>query len=336
MSKNITIQEGGVAKQLTIDKLKTNLVGSGTCLWVPEDEVQLGMKNITANGTYKASDDGYYGYEQVVVSGVGSVTGTDGDGDEATVTTGGGGELVTTKIPSSIKVTTKPTKTSYNDGDAIDYSGMVVKAYLKTGGLYGTVPGNELLLPVTTAEYDETTEGSATSDVVGNLTQPIAFHVGSYQVERHYDPQQYTYWYVQGRISSGSPRVIANFGSTIKVYLVSDSTFSGDVYTVYKNAPTPGQPDPPESETRNGGIASSPRTVNGKTIYVAVVSHNGTSGSPTIDVPTYTETPNNNDFYTMVYGDITEGSVVSIPVLWNRPGDGSTLEAGFTITVSQN
>jgi hypothetical protein len=34
MSKNITIQEGGVAKQLTVDKLKTNLVGGGTQLWV--------------------------------------------------------------------------------------------------------------------------------------------------------------------------------------------------------------------------------------------------------------------------------------------------------------
>lgn len=27
MSKNITIQEGGVGKQLTVDKLRTNLVG---------------------------------------------------------------------------------------------------------------------------------------------------------------------------------------------------------------------------------------------------------------------------------------------------------------------
>jgi hypothetical protein len=27
MSKNISIQEGGIGKQLTVDKLKTNLVG---------------------------------------------------------------------------------------------------------------------------------------------------------------------------------------------------------------------------------------------------------------------------------------------------------------------
>ena len=29
MSKNISIQEGGVAKQMTVGKLKTNLVGDG-------------------------------------------------------------------------------------------------------------------------------------------------------------------------------------------------------------------------------------------------------------------------------------------------------------------
>lgn len=35
MSKNINIQEGGIGKQLTVDKLKTNLVDGGTQLWVP-------------------------------------------------------------------------------------------------------------------------------------------------------------------------------------------------------------------------------------------------------------------------------------------------------------
>jgi tetratricopeptide (TPR) repeat protein len=38
MSKNITIQEGGTAKQFTAQKLQTSLVGGGTQLWVPEDE----------------------------------------------------------------------------------------------------------------------------------------------------------------------------------------------------------------------------------------------------------------------------------------------------------
>ena len=82
MSKNITIQEGGIAKYITADKLKTNLVDGGTCLWVPEDDVSLGTKYITENGTYLAETDGYYGYESVTVYNIGTVYGTDDDGDD--------------------------------------------------------------------------------------------------------------------------------------------------------------------------------------------------------------------------------------------------------------
>ena len=52
MSKKIVIQEGGVGRQFTADKLKTALVGGGSCLWVPEDETTLGTKIITENGTF--------------------------------------------------------------------------------------------------------------------------------------------------------------------------------------------------------------------------------------------------------------------------------------------
>lgn len=50
MSKSIVIQEGGIGKQLTVDKLKTDLVGGGTCLWVPEDSTNLGTKHISEGG----------------------------------------------------------------------------------------------------------------------------------------------------------------------------------------------------------------------------------------------------------------------------------------------
>ncbi len=161
MSKNIVIQEGGVGKQLTADKLKTNLVGGGTCLWVPEDETILGTKIITENGTYKASDDGYYGYSEVTVSGIGTATGTDGDGDEAVAHTDPvTEELVTDKVPSSIVVVTPPTNRYgiYTDGQTIETDGMVVKAYLASGGEYGTVPLSEITMQPTTATYDESTD----------------------------------------------------------------------------------------------------------------------------------------------------------------------------------
>lgn len=164
MSKNIVIQEDGLGKQLTVDKLKTNIVGGGTCMWVPEDATILGTKSINKNGTYRASDDGYYGYEQVTVNvsgGSGTATGTDGDGDEAVAYPDPEtGELVIEKVPSSIKVITPPTNPYgiYTNGQSISTNGMVVKAYLETGGEYGVVPISEITINPTTAVYDSSTD----------------------------------------------------------------------------------------------------------------------------------------------------------------------------------
>lgn len=172
MSKNVVIQEGGTNKQLTVNKLKTNLADGSTQLWLPESEVSLGNKNITANGTYYASSDGYYGFEYVTVHGIGigggSPTGphpTDGDGDQVISEPvprpeeeGGGYELETKKVPSSIRITTPPTRVEYTDGDLIDFSGMVVKAYKMATGLFtderypdGIIPNSELDFPVKVA-----------------------------------------------------------------------------------------------------------------------------------------------------------------------------------------
>lgn len=73
MAKNITIAEGSQAKNFnTVHKLRTNLIGGGTQYWVPEDEAgayaNMGQKSITANGTYRASDDSKDGYSQVIVN----------------------------------------------------------------------------------------------------------------------------------------------------------------------------------------------------------------------------------------------------------------------------
>ena len=152
MSKNITIQEGGTAKQMTVEKLRTNLVGGGSCLWVPEDTVTLGRKTITENGTFVAADDGLYGYARVTVRGVGRANGTDRDGDDASTTTDSGGALVTKKLPSRLVVDTPPTLNAYADGALIDFSGMVVRACLRSGGVWsdqahpnGVIPLNELI-----------------------------------------------------------------------------------------------------------------------------------------------------------------------------------------------
>lgn len=169
MSKNIVIQEGGINKTLNaIKKIQTAKSGNGEVLWVPEEEVQLTSKHISKNGTYKASNDNAYGYKSVTVNVAGgngsadssgkptgtvppggsgsAVTGKDPDtGNESVVGVDENGDLVTTKIPSSIKVTKLPDKTSYSEGQQIDYTGIAVSALDGNNNLMYMIPYSELI-----------------------------------------------------------------------------------------------------------------------------------------------------------------------------------------------
>lgn len=161
MSKNITIQEGGTDKSLnSIKKIKTSKQGGGSVLWIPEDDIDLGTKTITKNGTYKAKNDGKTGYSQVTVKVTNKAVGKDpSDGNDYSVNTDDNGNLVKTSLPSSITVTTPPTKTTYSSGEAIDTTGMVVTAYKADGTVWnsnssypnGVIPLNEITINPTTA-----------------------------------------------------------------------------------------------------------------------------------------------------------------------------------------
>lgn len=333
MSKNITIQEGGVAKQLTVAKLKTNLADSGTCLWVPEDEVTLGTKTITADGTYNASDDGYYGYSQVIVSGTGSVTGIDGDGDEATVTTDGGGNLVETKQPSSIVVTTPPTKTSYRDGETINYTGMVVKAYLKTGGLWtdvshpsGTISNADLILPVTTADFSQAGNKHATSSIVSGdipTASSVKFATKNMPAVGRTHTIQYSY--------SGLAIALKHDGSSSKLYILwaSDSPGASVLYHVLNYWDDTGEYI---SNTYEQKATNHTYTYNDKTVYYGTVHSN--FGYTVSDISLEDSPEISGEVaWTIVYGDI-EGGSQEIPVQWYRP-NGDRLETSFEIEVSE-
>lgn len=190
-NKTPSIQEGGTAKNLTCAKLKTAKQGGGSMFWVPEEEVQLGTKSINKNGTYKASSDDKYGYSQVIVNVSGGSGSADSSGKPTGTTPPGGsgsavvgvdpetgneqvigvdesGNLVTTPIPSSIKVITPPTKTDYTEGETMDYSGIVVGLKKKDGTTFtdsdypnGHIPAGELVFPVTTAPSSGSSSGAA-------------------------------------------------------------------------------------------------------------------------------------------------------------------------------
>lgn len=80
MSKDITIQQGGVAKQMSgVTKITTAAIGIGSAVgWLPEDETGKRDKQITANGEYHPDLDATYAFDNVSVNVPGGVGGPPG------------------------------------------------------------------------------------------------------------------------------------------------------------------------------------------------------------------------------------------------------------------
>jgi len=327
VSKNIVIQEGGIGKQLTADKLKTNLVGGGSCLWVPEDDTRLGTKYITENGTYKASDDGYYGFSEVTVSGVGTATGKDGDGDQAQTTVDPEtGDLVTKKLIESIQITTPPAKTTYQGGETLDFSGLVVHGYSSTGRDVGVIPLNKLSISPTSAEYDPATASAiATSELF-----PNGINISSYlYMERESIDTIYT-----STVNGADAYATWISGSSLGNCAASGS--SGAISTeldIQENKNT----GEIHSSTHQYSINNS-YIYDSKTVYYSAGYVSGGASLPIVTPPP-SDIPENRTAkqiaWTMIYGDITEKhSVQTITVSYTNDA-GTELTATFTVNVTQ-
>lgn len=130
----IAIEEGGKKRLLTAKKIETN-VSNGTVKWIPEHS--FADKSISANGIYHAKNDRAAGYKTVSVN----------------IPAGGGGGGGEDELPVGIRILTLPDKTTYEEIDTIDYTGMVVQAYNGKGEAWenseypnGIIPFDELIL----------------------------------------------------------------------------------------------------------------------------------------------------------------------------------------------
>lgn len=325
MSKNITIQEGGLAKQITADKLKTNLVGGGSCLWEPEDDTNLGTKHISENGTFRASDDGYFGYSEVTVSGVGTATGTDPNtGEEKRVSADPEtGNLEETIIPKSIQITTLPTKVNYTNGETIDYSGIVVHAYSSTGRDLGAVPFNELVFPVTIAlaSGDEWTDGQGLNAMMLYYTPHYTYLYNS-QGEI---TNTYTYYVSDQALGTLNGRQ-ATYGSQESPATVLATRYEGENYLVSLTGQTYGnlfnRHTHSDTDVWDGWVfaGSSGRVQTG------AFRRHGFSEYLT-DLPSSTVDPTTVDPSAL-------HAIQTIPVQWPSADAGTTLETSFTINVT--
>ena len=159
-----------------VDRITTKLVNGSSANWIPEDETELAEISVTSNGQYVASGFGYYGFVKVnvnVAGGSGSevlpaidgidqinagtidldnvyvephagsigstIMGIDPTtGEWTTMTIDGNGNLVQekAKLPKSIKVLTPPAKTTYTEGEKINYSRLTVELLDEDGNTF--------------------------------------------------------------------------------------------------------------------------------------------------------------------------------------------------------
>lgn len=319
MSKTIIIQEAGDPKTLTADKLDTSLSGGGLQDWIPEDSVPLGTKSITKDGTYKASSEGLYGYSEVTVSGIGKAVGKDPTtGEDKLVepdpTTG---ELEETVLPSSIVVTSPPNKTTYEDGETINFDGMIVKAYLRSGELWtdpqhqgGILARQELILPVTTADYSQAHEGIYEKNGV------VACEISCDKMGRG------------GYYHNGIVATFINGGNSFYAFR---SDIGSIFLTRYNGALYSCLPDPYYVNNWLGLLTGQTNKLAGGANYVFTISAAYPPHYQVADwIPESAVDPTTVDWTNPTY----QGGQ-KIPVQWARVGDGKILEDTFTIQVSQ-
>ena len=319
MSKAITIQQKGVAQNITVDKLQVHKAG-GTAYWVPEDTVELHALTATANGEYSAASAGKYGYGYASVSVPGSsVTGTGSDGNQHVITTDGSGAIVDTKVPSEIRIITPPDYVGpYGDGAYISFEGLTVEAFYADGTSAGVIDPQDLSFPVTVARYDPEADPLVYGMSSDLLPDSVPCSVSITETSEH--DTEYIYSVLAAAGEHGNA---AAWGGTDHSYYKVDMIFAAS-----------GQSSKYTDGQNNFDIGQFSAEHDGKTVYYT--PHSFLSAKDAI--PNLGYIPQQADewkiAWTIVYGSLTGTSGgVQIPVQYSRPGDGLVLEDSFGISV---
>lgn len=336
MSKNITIQEGGTAKQLSVSKMRIGLSGGGDSLWVPKSELLTSHKYISENGAYQANSDDCFGYDQVTVSVASKeatdITGKGRDGNEYHYHVDKEGDTFEeTKVPSKIEITQLPLINNYNEGETIDYSGLAVTAYDGNNVSMGEVPFSELILPVKTAIIGAW-DGSEWISSDGQIASiMVTFSLVTCQ-HRYLDGPILTdtndayngtlgTWY-------GRPATIGSSNIDDQFTVLFLTRYNGNLYAMR----TVGKDDFSLYAYYNNEYEDPQNWYNGWRFIGGTNYHTKTyfTGAPwdeyITNVPESLINPNNVG---------SEGFLqsVDIPVQWVRPGDGKILETSYSVYV---
>lgn len=312
----------------SLDKIRTPGIGASSVTWGPDADTRCTSLRVTANGTYNAAQRGDYGYDYVTVSVPGtSVTGKDpATGEEKQVTVNPEtGEIEETVLPTEIRVTTPPTKTTYTNGETIDYSGIVVHAYSATGQDMGAVPFNELVFPVTTAHAD----GDAWTDGQGLNAMML-----------YYTPHQWFHYNSKGEIDQQGTNYV--HGSALGTYVDAPATYGSNEnpgtllvtrYNGYNYAASLTGAVATNmyvlTPTENWNNWSGWLHVGGSAYRATEIFTRAVFQDEITNIPQSTKDPTGIDPTTL-------HAVQALPVQWSRTGDGAVLETSFDIQVTSS
>lgn len=341
MGANISIKEGGKARMFNAARLRTVQPGGGTVDWVPKNDVERSTLYANENGIYSPVSEGVYAFDEVRVnvpekdSFVG--TGSDGNNYQYKKKGGGGGgggseEIEVTKLAERIEVTALPLTISYDEGETIEYDGLVVTAYDKNGESMGTVPFNELILPVKTAaigawdgsEWISSDGQIASIMVTFSLVTTQMRHLDYPIVTRMYDVYDGTL----GMMEDGRPATIGSTNIDDQFTVLFLTRYDDKLYAMR----TVGKEDFWLFKYYDNYIDQNNNWTNGWYIV----------GTSTYKTKTYfTEAPWAQYITNAPESLIDPTNVgsegfsqsVTIPVKWPNKGDGVELETSFTIFV---
>lgn len=295
-------------------------------------------KTFSQNGVYYANEDlsgPFYGYSEVTVnvdsysggsggSGGGQPTsgtvGKDTDGDDAMVVVNPDtGKLEVEKIPVRIEVITPPYNpyVTYNHGQTIEKTGMVVMAYTGDDEEWGEVPLDEITIDPTVADYNEREGGIMNVSAAG--TRLVAYQSTGWPVDRiwekAYDGEAYfTFLYLPGERYENVPVLISS---------VNDDRAAVHWWEPYGTLD--GISYPIGGVDVNGTLyyCTHPADVDGELIYSTVPPIYGYNTLEEAVRGIMTSDPGNF---------IEPGQ--RIIVTWSRPGDHKVLETIFVINVA--
>lgn len=247
-----------------------------------------------------------------------------------------------TGIPARIRVTNLPDKLEYNDGDEIDFSGIVVCAYssLTTrtpfirqeweGPRHNQVPFDELAFPIRAA----TGTGGKISDLDTSrvIDQPIS--IGSYfalEFDSHgkYVPWHKVEYYGDHLIATTVPLLHQLYSASILIASEDKGHGGTKIFYDYSTG----------SSTSSTIELTKSFTHNGKTVYWArdSITSSGLvytlNGNYRIPFRGFLDYYGNEVAWTMVYGD-NALSDNTIPVQWQTEYREEPYEASFEIQVT--